>query len=535
MEADLSKCKAAVYCRKSSDSEDRQVQSIPDQQRELAPVLKYMQLKKVVEFGESQSAKRPGRPQFNEMIAMIESGKVDVLVCWKINRLARNPIDGGKIQWLLQQGALKAIVTPSKIYLPTDNVLMMTVELGMATQYSLDLSRDVLRGMTSKVNKGSPPWKAPVGYLNDPRGLKGQKQIFVDKEKFPLVRKMWDLMLTGNYTIKAITDKAGQEWGLSNREGKPLSLGGGYKTFTNPFYYGEFTFKGEINIGNYEPMITKEEFDMVQKILGRAGKPRPKYKRLPFNGVINCGGCGAMVTADEKHKCIKSTGTMAQWIYHRCTRRKKDTDCHERPIKHEELLKQIEECLDSITIPPEFLHWAIEVLRENNAVEESTRAQMITNQRKTYDGCLQRIQNLINLYVSPDNAGRELLSEEEFKAQKNLLVEQKNKAEAELRKIETNVDGWLDLTEKTFNFATYAKAWFDKGDYEQKTQILRALGKNLTLKDGKLHIDLQKPFLILKDGLQVEPLKTARLEPTVIALDKTQNTPLGGANLRWSG
>ena len=54
------------------------------------------------------------------------------------------------------------------------------------------------------------------------------------------------------------------------------------------------------------------------------------------------------------------------------------------------------------------------------------------------------------------------------------------------------VGEWLDLTEKTFNFATYAKVWFEKGDYETKTEILGSLGQNFSLKNGALRLDSAK-------------------------------------------
>ncbi len=243
------------YCRKSSDSEDRQVQSIPDQLKELMPLRIARQANVIKSYGESQSAKKPGRPYFNEMIKMVEDGKADGIICWKINRLARNPIDGGKIQWLLQTGKLKSILTPGKEYLPTDNVLMMAVELGMANQFILDLSKDVTRGMNTKVQKGWRPVKAPLGYLNDPVGLRGEKRIFKDPERFELVQKMWKLMLSGNYTIRRLRDVITNEWGLRSRQNNnTLSLGGLYRIFTNSFYYGEFTYHGEVFQGKHEPM-----------------------------------------------------------------------------------------------------------------------------------------------------------------------------------------------------------------------------------------------------------------------------------------
>ena len=511
------KLRYIMYCRKSTDAEDRQVQSITDQKRESDKLAREKGIKIVKFFGESKSAKQPGRPMFNEMIQMIQNGEAEGILCWKLNRLARNPIDGGQIQWLLQQGTIQSIITPSREYLPTDNVLMMTVELGMANQFILDLSKDVKRGMKAKAEKGWRPHTAPLGYLNDKSGEKGNKKIFKDPERFPLVRKMWDSMLTGNYAVPWVRETANEEWGLKTvphkkKGGKKLSLSVAYKIFTNRFYYGEFTYNGEVYQGKHEPMITKGEYDRVQRILGRAGKPRPKTKRLPFNGIIRCGECGAMITSEQKFKKIKSTGEIRNYIYHHCTKRKKDTICHQKSISHKELKKQIEGYLDSITIPEEFLDWALEVLNHRNELEKTDRNLILQTQQKNYQDCIKRIDNLIQLYISPDNIGRELLSEQEFKEQKNALIKEKTRIESEMKTVGERVNEWVDLSEKTFKFATYAKHWFEKGDFEVKTSILRALGQNFTLKDGILAMDLKKPYLVIKEGLEIEPVKNEGLE-----------------------
>ena len=238
------KIKYIMYCRKSTDSEDRQIQSIDDQIRELTRLAKERGVKIVKTLTESQSAKKPGRTVFNEMLSMLYSGVADGILCWKINRLARNPKDGGDIQWMLQQSNIKSILTPGREYLPSDNVLMMSVELGMANQFILDLSKDVKRGMHSKAKKGWRPGNAPLGYLNDKGGEKGERKVFRDPVRFPIVRKMWDYLLTGNYTVKAIINKANDEWGLTTLPRKKFVSGKlapstGYRIFTNSFYCGK--------------------------------------------------------------------------------------------------------------------------------------------------------------------------------------------------------------------------------------------------------------------------------------------------------
>ena len=80
-----------LYARKSTDVEDKQVRSIEDQLAVLRALAKTEGLNIAQEFIEKQSAKIPGRPVFNEMLARIEKGEAQGIVCWKLDRLARIP------------------------------------------------------------------------------------------------------------------------------------------------------------------------------------------------------------------------------------------------------------------------------------------------------------------------------------------------------------------------------------------------------------------------------------------------------------
>lgn len=265
-----------IYSRKSSESEDRQILSIESQISELKKLSERLNLTVIDILSESQSAKCPGRPLFNEMLKKINQGKANGIICWKLDRLARNPIDGGQIIWILQKGIIKHIQTYDRSYYPEDNILLMSIEFGMANQFILDLSKNVKRGLKTKAEKGWLPTTAPFGYLNDKSKERGRREIKKDPERFVLIKKMWELMHTGSYTPPKIAKIANEKWGFRTPHEKPLSNSTIYQLFNNPFYYGWFEYpKGSGNWyqGSHEPMITQEEYDRVQILLGRKGKP----------------------------------------------------------------------------------------------------------------------------------------------------------------------------------------------------------------------------------------------------------------------
>ncbi len=154
------------------------------------------------------------------------------------------------------------IITPFQTYGQSeDNVVWMYLEFGMAQKYVDDLSKTVKRGLRAKAESGWLPNLTPPGYINWEND-EGRNVIAKDPKRFALVRKCWDLMLTGNHTPAEIREIANTAWGYKTEHGNPLGRSTIYSIFSNPFYHGTYEYpKGsdQWHTGRHTPMVTEKD------------------------------------------------------------------------------------------------------------------------------------------------------------------------------------------------------------------------------------------------------------------------------------
>jgi len=520
-----------LYARKSSENEDRQVQSIDDQIRHLTELAKSYNLEIVEILTESKSAKKPySRPVFTEMLKRIEKGNANGILCWQINRLSRNPIDSGNISWMLQQGVLKCIQTIEKQYLPDDNVLLFSVESGMANQYIIDLRKNCRRGMESKANKGWMPGCATIGYRND----KAEHIIIPDEERFDLVRQMWDLMLTGNYSVAKVRRIANEKWGFKTLKrkrmgGDELSNSVVYKFFRNVFYTGMFEWAGKLYPGNHKPMITMDEFNKVQALLGRKNNPRPKQHNAPYTGQIKCSTCGSMITSTTKLKTIKATGDVRTHSYYHCTRKKKlPVVCINPPIKEFDLEREIELELEKYTIAPEFLEWALQILENEKEQVKLDETSIKTMSQQSLAETQKEHQSLTQMRY------RDLIDDEIYMQESKKLKDKMASLKFAIESNEDHTETFIELSEKAFTFACYSRKQFVNAVAEQKRDIFSAIGSNFILSDKKLLFTSSVWLVpIIEDYSEIyEDYKRLELDETID--NSTRNEELDALFLRWS-
>jgi hypothetical protein len=106
------------------------------------------------------------------------------------------------------------------------------------------------------------------------------------------------------------------------------------------------------------------------------------------------------------------------------------------------------------------------------------------------------------------------------------LLKEKARLHELLHDTDHRVHQWLELTEKTFEFACSAQRWFSQGDSLIKRQILTSIASNLTLKDKKLRIDAKNPFRILAESIPYLLAKNRIFEPAKNDVSTTKNRAL---------
>ena len=485
MTKENSKRKFFIYARKSTDSEDRQVRSIQDQIAELKELARKENLEIVDVLIEKQTAKIPGRPVFNEMLKRIQSGEATGILAWHPDRLARNSVDGGQIIYLLDTGIIKELKFPTFWFENTpQGKFMLSIAFGQSKYYIDNLSENIKRGHRQKLKQGLWPQMAPLGYLNDSK----TKQVYVDKEKAPLIKKAFELYATGKYTLKEIR-KIINDLGLRGRKNKPLSTSNYQYLLQNPFYYGVMRYNGEYYEGKHEPIIAKKLFDQVQEVMKQKSKPQKadKMKFFLYRGLFRCGECGYTITADRK---IKKSGK--QYTYYYCTKKNPNHKCSQNVFTREEKISsQINEAIQKVSLPDDWADWMIkELQKEKEQKAQSSRffAQKTENEIKKID---EKLEKLMTAYL--ENA----LSLEEYREAKNKLVNQKQLLKDKLMAFEQKSHNRFELAIKFINSLKQSKIVALQENREQSRDFLKKIGSNFLLSGQKLFFDFKNPYKIV--------------------------------------
>lgn len=183
-----------------------------------------------------------------------------------------------------------------------------------------------------------------------------------------------------------------------------------------------------------------------------------------------------------------------------------------------------------IEISESFRDWAIQYLHELSQDDVSHEAEVAAGLRRAHEDCLKRLENLVRLKTSAQNADGSFLSDEEYGAQRTQLLKEKIRLEERLYGTGEEMARSLEQAEQAFQFACTASSRFVQGDPQVKRGILAEVS-NLTLKDKILHIEANIPLAFLERARACRGAADGTFEPGKRSLPNNKSAPFGAPGL----
>jgi len=478
--------KAIILARVSTEEQINEGQSIPAQLTRAREYAKRKELNIYKEFQFDESSIKDQRTKFEQVVEEIKKAKEPLaLIVETVDRLQRSFKESVLLDEFRKQGKLEIHFIRENLVIHRDSnsseIQRWDLAVFMAKSFVLQISDNVKRTYEYKIRHGEWIGKAPVGYINK-TDENGNKDIMPDPARAHLVARMFESYSKGNYSIRTLAEKM-KELGLRTalKNSKILTTGMIHYTLQNPFYCGMMRVKNELYPHKYEPLISKELFDKVQKVrLGYHKKPF-KYAGKPFilRGLVKCADeqCGCTITA-EIHK---------NHSYYSCTNYKR---IHQKRvyIREENLLSPINEALKNIRLSDKKIQEITDNLKKSEKSKSYFHKQSLATLRKEYDQIETRISNAFDL-MADGSITKDMFNKK--------LKEYKEKQAG----LETKMQSYTDADENfyltanmTLNIAKMAYEIFQSSELEEKRQLLNFLLQNLKLQGKKLSFELKTPF-----------------------------------------
>jgi hypothetical protein len=128
---------------------------------------------------------------------------------------------------------------------------------------------------------------------------------------------------------------------------------------------------------------------------------------------------------------------------------------------------------------------------------------------------------------------RELIDDETFVKERDTLKDKIERLKGKLRETENRAAKWLELTERTFSFACYARKEFVKGDLIRKREIFAAFGQNFLIKDRKVFITANEWFMPIEKAYPALEAEFHRLELDKNLSVERRNAEIASLILVW--
>ena len=499
--------RAVVYARYSSDNQ--RDESISAQVRACEEFLKKMQTVLVKVYAdEAKTATTDDRPNFQKMIEDIKSGtiQVDYVCVHKLDRFSRDKYDSAHYKRQLKRWGVRVISVLEYIDDSPEGVLLESVIEGLAHYYSLNLAREVMKGMKENAYQAKHTGgKPPLGY-----DINSEKKYVVNEWESQAVKLIFSMVDSGFGYDRIISELNIK--GFKTKSGRPFTKNSLHDILKNEKYKGVYIFNrrqsrsvdGKKNNRRVKPdseiikipdaipaIIDKDLFERVQEKMQQrkqySEKSRMKAKQVYLlTGLVECGKCGAIYIGNSFFN------KKSPYSYYECGARDRKRTCDGRRIKKEFLEDLVVKEMEQTVFSPAGQRLLIEKLmayKDQFSENRKLEKKYIEQEIKRIEGIIGNIISQVEEGIAPKS-----------------LVKQLETREVELEEYRTRLDEILSTDvekideEKIGKYLKHLWSKMQKGKDDEKKAIVQEFVQKVVVYDDQIKVTFKVDLGLVPTG-----------------------------------
>jgi site-specific DNA recombinase len=291
--------RCAIYCRISFDweGEGKGVQRQLEDCLAIAKRLGWTVIDHYIDndAGASRHSKQKIRKEYNRLLADIGTGRIDAVVIWMEDRLQRQVIELAEFLKVCDQAGVKRIASAGGEFdlSDPDQRTMLYIKAAMAEAEIEKMSKRMRRKNQEQAEKGERHLggRRPFGDAWHGKQAVSEEQALFERE---LIREATKRLIAGDSLRGIVTDW--EKRGIRSQFGNLWRNVNLRRMLLSPRLIGMREYNGRLIPGEWEPIISREEWEAVKAILedpARFKQQRGGLPRYLLSGMVHCGHCDA--------------------------------------------------------------------------------------------------------------------------------------------------------------------------------------------------------------------------------------------------
>ncbi|MDU9328980.1 cassette chromosome recombinase CcrB [Staphylococcus pseudintermedius] len=388
------------------------------------------------------SGKSMNRPELQRMLNDAKNGKLDCVMVYKTNRLARNTSDLLTIVEELHRQNVEFFSLSERIEVKNSTGKLMLQILASFSEFERNtILENIYTGQHQRALEGYYQGNLPLGYNNIPDN---KKELMINQHEANIVKYIFESYAKG-HGYRKIANALNHK-GYVTKKGNPFSISAITYILSNPFYIGKIQFakykdwnekrrkglndKPVIAQGKHSPIISQDLWDKVQ-MRKKQIKEKPQVHGKGTNlltGIIRCPQCGAAMAASNTTNTLKD-GTKKRIRYYSCSnfRNKGSKVCSANSVRADVIEKYVMDQILEIVKSDKVIKQVVERVNQENRVDVAALNHDIAYKQQQFDEINTKLKNLVQtIEDNPDLTSALKPTIHQYETQLNDITNQMN-------------------------------------------------------------------------------------------------------------